>query len=200
MHPIVFLLAYLLGNLTSAYVLGRLFFGVDIRSKGSGNAGATNALRTFGVKFGVLTLILDLLKGFLAVVLAGKLVGESAVAAAALGVVLGHNWPILFGFRGGKGMSTSGGVALYIDYRLFLALLVVFVLVILITRYVSLGSVSIAIGAPVLAFVLDYQTRPWVFYVFLILGTVAVYKHRTNLERLFKGEEHRVSLNRGAKS
>ncbi|MDO5689393.1 MAG: glycerol-3-phosphate 1-O-acyltransferase PlsY [Tissierellia bacterium] len=192
MELLFFLMAYLIGNFTSAYVMGKLIYKQDIRTMGSGNAGATNALRSFGAKFGVMTLLLDLLKGVLAVYIADRFGGEMASYAAALGVVMGHNWPALFGFRGGKGMATSGGTVLYLDPRIFTGLLIVFILVILITRYVSLASVGIAVSAPIIAYLIDYQEKPFLVYTILILAAIIVYKHRSNISRLLKGEESRI--------
>ncbi|MDO5718546.1 MAG: glycerol-3-phosphate 1-O-acyltransferase PlsY [Tissierellia bacterium] len=189
-----FIIAYLMGNFSSAYILGKLLYKTDIRTKGSGNAGATNALRNFGPKIGVLTLILDLLKGALAVYIADRFGAPGSIYLAGLGVVLGHNWPAFFGFRGGKGMATSCGVLLYLDYRIVIVLFIVFLIFVIISRYVSLGSVMASVLAPFAAYYFDYNTEPELFYLTLILAIIAVYKHRENIKRIINKNENRLTF------
>lgn len=137
---ITILLSYLLGCFSSAYVLGKLTKNIDIREYGSGNAGATNALRVLGKKLGALTFLLDILKGILAVVIGKYLLGLDGGLLASIFVVLGHNFPVFLNFKGGKGVATSLGVLMILNWKIGLVCLIVGVTVIILTRYVSLGQ------------------------------------------------------------
>lgn len=131
-------IGYLLGNFQTSYILGRLIAKKDVREYGSQNAGTTNALRVFGARIAIATLILDLLKGVLAVYIGYKLAGDIGGMAAGLSVVIGHNWPVFLKFKGGKGVATSIGVALMITPISTLAAIVIGLLIIAKTKYVSL--------------------------------------------------------------
>lgn len=194
MNIVILIISYLIGNFTAAYVLGKILLGEDIRKLGSGNAGATNALRTFGPAIGVATLIMDMLKGILALYLADRFGNEYSVYFAAVGVILGHNWPVFFGFKGGKGIATSAGVLIYLDLRIFFAVIAVFIIVVIISRYVSLGSISAAASAPILAYILSYKDKPYTFWVILLLASVAIFRHRSNIVRLINKSESKLNF------
>ncbi len=189
-------IGYLLGSINTSIIVGR-FYGIDIRKHGSGNAGATNTLRTLGKKATVFVALGDLLKG-IAACLIGMLLtgnvenaGQLGLMAGGLGAVVGHNWPLYFGFKGGKGVLTSFAVVLMMDWRIALLLLGVFIIVVAVTRYVSLGSVIGSALFPLVA-AIPYFEKSKVFVLFaLCLGFLAVIRHRTNIERLLKGTESR---------
>ncbi len=197
---------YLLGSLNASIIFSKIFKGVDIRNHGSKNAGMTNSLRVFGKKAAVFVFLFDLLKSVVAVLLAKTLAGylcpsypETAQYGqylAGLGSVLGHNFPLYFKFRGGKGILASWGVIMILDYRIALMLLTVFVLVVAATRYVSLASITSAMIYPlfVIAFNVGKPQPTTVFYIVLSLfiSILAVYRHKANIARLRSGTESKL--------
>lgn len=194
---------YLLGSANTSLIVGK-FYGVDVRQHGSGNAGATNTMRTLGKTAAALVGIGDILKGVLACLIgkyaAGDIgcIGEQqAPLATSLGLmvggisaVLGHNWPIYFGFKGGKGIFTSFAVVLMMDWKLGLILLAVFVVIAAITRYVSLSSVVASALFPVLGLLFGRSAEFIVFAA--ILAVLAIYRHRANIQRLLNGTESKL--------
>jgi glycerol-3-phosphate acyltransferase PlsY len=196
---------YLCGSLPWGLWLGRWLRGVDVRTVGSGNLGATNVYRSLGRGIGIATLVLDMAKGALPVwLIPGSAIGGAfpggptwcgiAVGAAA---VLGHVWTFLASFRGGKGVATAGGVVLALDPVAMVICLAVFVILVALTRYISLGSIAAAAAFPV-AIALEPQrgVRHPLFWLGLVLAAVLIWRHRTNLGRLRRGEERRFSLAR----
>ncbi len=191
--------AYLLGAVSFSYVIVRVLHGIDIRTVGSGNAGATNVLRTAGRAPALLALLLDVGKGAAAVGLLRSLgAGPATVALAAVAAVLGHIYPIWMGFRGGKGVATALGTLALLVPRPTLLLGAVFVVLVAIFRYVSLGSVAAAAAAPLavwlgwrLGWVPDEALRPFLGAT-AVIGAVIVLKHRENLQRLARGTESRL--------
>lgn len=188
------IIAYLIGNFSPSYFLGKFFAKKDIREYGSGNAGTTNALRVFGKKIGILTLVLDIAKGVLAVIIGNYLLGEEGRYIGALFVVLGHNWPVLLKFKGGKGVATSVGVLLTLNWKLGLIVLALGIIIIIITKYVSLGSLLGSVFAPFISFMLLGTTRSYLFYTTLILAATSIFKHRSNIKRLIKGNENKLKF------
>lgn len=188
----VILIGYGLGNFATSYILGKIFRKTDIREHGSGNAGATNALRVFGVKFAAVTFLIDALKGVLAVVIGRLILGELGGLIAGVSVVVGHNWPILLKFKGGKGIASTIGVVSIINYKLALICVAVGLLVVIKTRYVSLGSIIAISLLPILA---ATTIRPFDlnFFIFsLILTAMAILRHRSNIKRLINGNESKL--------
>jgi acyl phosphate:glycerol-3-phosphate acyltransferase len=204
LHAAVVLVAYLLGSIPFGYLLVRLFVGADVRETGSGGTGATNVTRRAGKGVGVLTLLLDLLKGAAAVLVARGLLGagEGAqwwVCAAGAAAVLGHVFPVWLRFRGGKGVATGLGVFLLLAPVATLCVLFVFVVVVRLWRYVSLGSMVAASLLPLAVWALgalgvsDRAPRP--LLALSILGAaLIVLMHRANVGRLLRGEESRLKL------
>jgi glycerol-3-phosphate acyltransferase PlsY len=197
------LIAYLLGTLLGSLILGRLR-GVDIRSMGSGNAGATNALRTQGKGFGLSVLILDIGKGVLAVLWVPALVlpgvGLDAdvsrqwlALACGFAVIVGHVYPVWFGFRGGKGVATVVGVVGALEPRLLLPLLSCWFVVVLLTGYVGLASMLAGVGLVVAVFFFDPGDTPLLAFCILISAFV-IFTHRVNIARMAAGTEHRARL------
>jgi glycerol-3-phosphate acyltransferase PlsY len=192
--------AYLLGSIPSGYLLVRIFRHQDIRSVGSGNIGATNVLRSGGKGLGAATFLIDMLKGSAAVYLGGLfgiLLAPSAPernmqALAALCAVLGHMFPVWLGFRGGKGVATGFGVFLVAAPTSALAAIGVFLLVLLITRYVSLASILGAASFPIFAWFLVHGDRPAFFIeVQFAVAFLVIIKHHQNIRRLLNGHESR---------
>lgn len=192
--------AYLLGSISTAILVGKILTGGDIREQGSGNAGATNALRTYGKKAAVFVLLGDALKAVLAVGVAFLLyrlggVEESIwrpmLYAATLGAVLGHNFPLYFKFRGGKGVLVSSVSIFFVDWRIGLLVLVIALLTMVIWRYVSLGSIVGAVTDVILAAFLHWGD--WLLLVHaMVLAGLLIYMHRTNIKRLISGTENKL--------
>lgn len=187
------LVSYLIGSFSPAYFLGRFLKKTDIREYGSGNAGTTNAIRVFGKKIGILTFIIDILKGVLAILIGQYIMGEEGRYLAALFVVIGHNWPVFLKFKGGKGIATSLGVLIVLNYKLGLICLLIGVIVIAFSKYVSLGSISASISAPIVSFLLLGTIYDYLFYTTLILACLSIFRHRSNINRLIKGEENKLT-------
>ena len=215
---IVFLVAcliggYLLGSLNASIIFSRLFKGADIRQSGSKNAGMTNTLRVFGKKAALFVFIFDLLKAIVAVLLAGWMAavfykGNEDVYliaryVAGFGAILGHNFPLYFGFKGGKGILSSWGVIMVLDYRIALILIIIFLLVVSMTRYVSLASIASSAAYPVCVVLLNiwHPVNTTGVYILLsvIMATLAVYRHRANISRLRAGTESKLGSKKDKK-
>ncbi len=199
--------AYLLGSIPFGYILVRAFRGRDIRASGSGNIGATNVARS-SPALGALTLLLDATKGLLAVT-AGSLLAISAsraaarpplyafAAIAALFAVVGHMFPMWLKFRGGKGVATSVGVFLALAPKTLLVALALFVALVAVFRYVSLGSIIVAAAFPLIAYALhDYHSSPAILAAMTAIAVLIILKHRENIHRLLAGTESRFVLKR----
>jgi glycerol-3-phosphate acyltransferase PlsY len=184
--------AYLLGSVSFAVLLVRVATGKDIRTEGSGNAGATNVLRAHGKGLGIAVAALDVAKGALAVVLVRLVTADPrAAAAAALAAILGHVFPIFYGFRGGKGVATTVGAFLALAPLPTMVCVAVFVAIVAITRYVSLGSVVAMVLLPPVCGLLFHEPRPTVIAA-AAAAVLIVVKHRENLARLARGEERKL--------
>lgn len=192
---IIILFSYLIGCFSSAYFLGKVSKNIDIRSYGSGNAGATNALRVLGKKMGILTFVLDILKGIIAVFLGQFILGVNGGLLASIFVVVGHNFPIFLGFKGGKGVATSLGVLLVLNWQTGLICLLIGVVFIVITRYVSLGSVMASITAPIIIVLTSDSIDKSLYLTTLLLALLSIFRHKANIIRLFKGEENKLGEN-----
>lgn len=186
------LISYLLGSISTSYWITKLLKGTDIRSQGSGNAGATNMLRVVGKGPAAIVFILDMLKGMAAVGIASLLdVDPAVLMLSGLAAVVGHNWPIFLGFRGGKGIATTIGVMILLTFLAAVIAGVVAILIILLTRYVSLGSLIFAAILPLLIAVLDYPTS--FIYISLLVTLLAFLRHASNIKRLINGTENKMS-------
>lgn len=199
---VIVLTGYLLGNLNGSVMISMMQKD-DVRNHGSGNGGLTNFVRNFGYGKALGVIAVDLGKAVLAC-LVGRLILENAgygVEGAMLGgvaVSLGHDFPVLFGFRGGKGILSGLGVAAAVDYRCALLIIAVFVLTVALTRYVSLGSILAAASLGIF-FGVMYLDHPWVMAGGIFMGVLAIFMHRGNIKRLLSGTERKQSFSRKEK-
>lgn len=183
------IIAYLIGNISPAIIISKAA-NIDIRSKGSGNAGTTNMLRVMGKKAAVITLIIDILKGVTAVLIGRYIGGETLAVLCGLAVFIGHIWPLIFKFKGGKGIATGFGVLLIINYIVALICFGIAVIGFLLFKRISVGSLMAAISLPILA----YCYLPSYIGLLSVMTIIIFIKHRSNIKRLIKGEEPKVSL------
>ncbi|MGI5824693.1 MAG: glycerol-3-phosphate 1-O-acyltransferase PlsY [Bacillota bacterium] len=191
---LVLLIAYGLGSLSFSYIITKKLTGEDIRTKGSGNAGFTNAMRVLPKKWGILVFVLDVLKGAAAVIIGRLLLEEPGAALALLFVIIGHMYPFWMQFRGGKGIAAGFGATLAFDWRMALVLLIAWAVVLLITNYVSAGSIAGGIALAVSG--MCYHWDIGYAAVFIISAVLVIYKHKPNIERILKGTESKVFKNR----
>jgi len=203
-------IAYFLGSLPTGYLVGRAR-GIDIRKEGSGNIGATNALRVLGPTLGILVLLIDLAKGVAACYVAiwiPRLWGGSGSELGAnrelilmlvggLGAVLGHSFTCWLGFKGGKGVATTGGVFLAVALKPALICLAIFVILVALTRYVSLASITAAICLPVMVYY--FHRDIFLTALTLLVALLVVYRHRANIQRLLKGTELKIGGHKKSK-
>jgi glycerol-3-phosphate acyltransferase PlsY len=198
-YILVALVAYLIGSINFAIIFSKKFAGFDLRERGSKNAGTTNVLRTVGKKAAILTLICDMLKGVVSVLLAmlvAKIWTETDLEIlkylAGLMAIIGHTYPIYYGFKGGKGVATSLGVLLIVNPQIGLICLVFALTIMAFTRWVSLGSILAAILFPILTiFMVDNMGAK---IISILIGALVVFNHRTNISRLKNGTENKLSL------
>ena len=202
-YIIVSVIAYLLGSISFSIIISKKMAGFDVRDKGSKNAGSTNVLRTVGKKAAIITLICDCLKGVIAILIA-YIAGNIAenldrallIQLAGIFVVLGHTFPVFFKFKGGKGVATSLGVLLMVNWQIGLICLVFALILMALTRFVSLGSVAAAILFPVLTvFITNNYLVPGNYIIFgIILAILVIFNHRENVKRLLTGTENKLSF------
>ena len=206
-YIIVAIIAYLLGSVSFSVIISKKMAGFDVREKGSGNAGSTNMLRSVGKKAAALTLICDILKGVVSIgiaILLGNVVDnmnrEILLQIAGIAVVIGHTFPIFFGFRGGKGVATSLGVILMSNWQIGLICLVFALVLMVLTRMVSLGSCAAAVLFPVLTLfintnytVLSDGKSGKVYFIYsVLLAIIVLFNHRSNIKRILNGTENKV--------
>ncbi len=186
-YVLVSIMAYLLGNFAAAYLVSKAAGKIDIREHGSGNAGSTNVFRVLGAKAAAFTFLGDVLKGVAAVLIGRYIGGSYGELLAGIFVVVGHNWPILLGGKGGKGIATTIGVMIAIDPLIVVFIVIIGIIIIAATRYVSLASVA---GVLIFPISMIITRKPTEYIIFsLVLSGMAIYKHRANIGRLIKGNE-----------
>ena len=205
-YIIMAVIAYFIGSINFSVIIGRKMAGIDVRQEGSGNAGSTNVLRTIGLKAALLTLICDILKGIIAILVA-LLIGNIVknidrallVQLAGIFVILGHTFTIFFEFKGGKGVATSLGIILLLNWQIGLICLVFALILMILTRMVSLGSISAAILFPVLTlfmndnFIVAASGMKYFIYS-LILALIVIFNHRENMKRIMNGTENKIEF------
>jgi glycerol-3-phosphate acyltransferase PlsY len=184
---LIAIVSYLLGSVSASIFLSRTALGGDVRGKGSGNAGATNMARVYGLGAGFLTLACDMLKALLATWLGYMLLQDAGLAVGGVFAMLGHCFPVFHGFKGGKGISVGAALGLAIDWRVFVSIIVVFLIVAFLSKKVSLGSLCASIGIVVASAVFAVSTPRLVLAVTAMC--LAVFQHRANILRLIQGTE-----------
>ena len=190
MVVIVLILSYLIGSIPSALIVGKLFYGVDIRKMGSGNLGGTNTFRSLGKRAGLAVTVADVLKGTLAAMLPILLNVDLNLLFAGIPAVLGHCYPIFANFRGGKAVATSGGVLLAYSPFLFLLLITFFFIVLYISKYVSLASMLTAVFMHTYGILVGDKIMSMITFALCVL---VLYRHRTNVERIMDGSETKIT-------
>ena len=204
-YIIVAVIAYLIGSINFSVLISKKMAGFDVREKGSGNAGTTNMLRSVGKKAAAITLICDILKGVISIVIAiivgniaKNLDRELLLQIAGIAVVLGHTFPIFFGFKGGKGVATSLGVLLMTNWQIGLICLVFALVLMALSKMVSLGSVGAAILFPVLVLFIhtNFTVSEGSSYLIysIILAVIVAFNHRSNIKRILNGTENKLSF------
>lgn len=183
---LIVFVGYILGSVSFSVLLSRML-GSDIRTKGSGNAGATNMARVYGMGPGVFTLLGDMFKAGLAMLMGWFLLGDWGIAIGGMACISGHCFPFLHDFRGGKGISVGAAIGLAIDWRVFVAIIVVFLIVAFLSKKVSLGSICAAIAITIASFVFGASVPKLVLAGYSMC--LAIFQHRQNIVRLIKGEE-----------
>jgi len=188
---VIAIIAYLLGSFSSAYVIGKLYKNIDIREHGSGNAGATNAMRVLGKPAGVITFVLDALKSIVSVMIGLHIYGYYGGLVAAIFTVIGHNWPFFFGFKGGKGIVTTITTMAILQFKLTLISVIIGLIVGAITKYVSLLSITFLLSMIVLTFTGLISVDTYTKLTILFLSLMGIYRHRSNIKRLINGKENK---------
>ena len=178
---------YLIGSISWAVIMSRIFAKEDVRERGSGNAGATNVARVYGLGPGALTFLADFAKTCASMLLGRLIAGDMGYLLAGASCIVGHCWPVFFGFVGGKGVSVGASIGLMLDWRLFLCLVLVFGIMALLFRRASVASISCGVSFPIIQLVLGM--RGWELALGIFAGALVVFMHRSNIVRLIKGEE-----------
>ena len=208
-YIVMAIIAYCIGSVNFSVIFSKKFAGFDVREKGSGNAGSTNMLRSVGKKAAALTLVCDILKGVVSIIITiilGNIINdinkELLLQIAGVAVVLGHTFPVFFQFKGGKGVATSLGILLMSNWQIGLICLVFALVLMALTRMVSLGSCAAAVLFPVLTlFINDHYTvltqgkQGNVYFIYsIILAVIVLYNHRSNIKRILNGTENKLSF------
>ena len=207
-YIIMAIIAYLIGSVNFSVIFSKKFAGFDVREKGSGNAGTTNMLRSVGKKAAAITLVCDILKGVVSIAIAILLGNipdmnkDLLVQIAGVAVILGHTFPVFFGFKGGKGIATSLGVLLLSNWQIGLICLIFALVLMCLTRMVSVGSCAAAVLFPILTlFINDHYTvltegkSGNVYFIYsVILAIIVLFNHRSNIKRILNGTENKVSF------
>lgn len=189
---IIALLSYLIGCFSSAYFVGKVFKRIDIRAHGSGNVGSTNAMRVMGKKLGILTFLLDFSKGIIAVLIGYWILGFNGGLIASIFVVIGHDWPVFIGFRGGKGVATTLSALAILNFPTALIAIIIGVVVAIISKYVSLGSLVFLSLIPIISTLLTKAFNKQLFITTIILALIGIYRHKENIKRIIKGTENKI--------
>lgn len=200
-YILVAIIAYFIGSISFSVIFSRKFAGFDVRDKGSKNAGSTNVLRTVGKKAALLTLLCDILKGVIAIVvaiIAGKIWTSLNVEIlkylAGFFAILGHTFPIFFEFRGGKGVATALGVLITLNWKIGLICLIFAIIIIAFTRMVSVGSILSAVLYPILTIFMVEESKLAATIISILIALLVIFNHRENLKRIKNGTENKLSF------
>ncbi|MBP3369011.1 MAG: glycerol-3-phosphate 1-O-acyltransferase PlsY [Clostridia bacterium] len=185
---------YLLGSINSAIIVSKKMYKDDVRNHGSGNAGFTNMMRTYGKSAAIITFAGDILKTVVSILVGWCVFGYLTAYVAGAASFIGHLYPVYYGFRGGKGVLSAATMILMVDWRIFLILLVIFVFLVAISKYISLGSTVCAMMFPILLNRMNYTGIHMIEFVAMFIGIVIVIKHRENLKRILNGTESKFKF------
>ncbi|WP_019138312.1 glycerol-3-phosphate 1-O-acyltransferase PlsY [Peptoniphilus timonensis] len=190
-YILTLVISYLLGTISGSYIIGNIFLNKDIRKYGSGNAGTTNAMRVLGKKAGVLTFLIDFLKGAIVTVLIRKLFGYNFVPLGILGAVIGHDFPFYMNFKGGKGVATTLGALALFNFPLTLICYIVWLLATIITKMVSLGSILFFVS---IIIVYSFMSDLSIYNIILIdiVSIIGIIRHKENIKRIMSGNENKI--------
>ena len=190
-YILVLVISYIIGTISGAYIIGKLFLDKDIRKYGSGNAGTTNAMRVLGKKAGVITFIIDFLKGVAVTFIIGRFFGKNLIPLGILGAIIGHDFPFYMNFRGGKGVATTLGALALFNFPLTLICYIVWVLGTVITKMVSVGSILFFIS---IIFVYTFMSELTTYNIILVnlIAIIGIISHKDNIKRIMAGNENKV--------
>lgn len=194
------LIPYLLGSINTAIIVSGKMYGDDVRTHGSGNAGFTNMMRNYGKKAALLTLVGDLVKTMLAVFIGWCTFGYLTAYIAGLACMIGHVFPVFYGFKGGKGVLCLAGILIMLDWRLFLILFAVFVIIVIGTKYISAGAVIGSMLFPLILNRMNDTGLRMIEFIALAMMLIVVLKHRENIKRIFKGTESKFEFKKSVKA
>ena len=196
---LIAVISYILGSVSAAVLISKFVFKEDVRTQGSHNAGTTNMARVFGMGAGLITLVFDIIKAVVSMLIGRALLGSAGFALGAVMCMVGHCWPVFFGFRGGKGVAVSAGIAVMLGWKYVVSLVGIFLIIAVLTRYVSLGSlVGILLLTPAL-YVFGCRDA-WMYVMSVILTVIVWFMHRENIKRLLKGTESKFTPGKRSKS
>lgn len=190
-YILVLVISYFIGTISGSYIIGKLFLDKDIRKYGSGNAGTTNAMRVLGKKAGVITFIIDFLKGVAVTFIIGRFFGKNLIPLGILGAIIGHDFPLYMNFRGGKGVATTLGALALFNFPLTLICYIVWVLGTVITKMVSVGSILFFISIIIVYTFMSELTTNNIILVNLI-ALIGIIRHKDNIKRIIAGNENRI--------
>ncbi|MBS6720703.1 MAG: glycerol-3-phosphate 1-O-acyltransferase PlsY [Peptoniphilus harei] len=190
-YILVLVISYFIGTISGSYIIGKLFLDKDIRKYGSGNAGTTNAMRVLGKKAGVITFIIDFLKGVAVTFIIGRFFGKNLIPLGILGAIIGHDFPFYMNFRGGKGVATTLGALALFNFPLTLICYIVWVLGTVITKMVSVGSILFFIS---IIFVYTFMSELTTYNIILVnlIALIGIIRHKDNIKRIMAGNENKV--------
>lgn len=184
--------SYILGSVSAAVIVSKFFFKEDVRTQGSHNAGTTNMARVFGMGAGLLTLVFDIIKAVLSIIFGRWLLGDAGFALGAVFCMAGHCWPVFFNFKGGKGVAVCAGIAIMLGWQYVVSLIGIFLVIAVITRYVSLGSlIGIFLLTPAL-YIFGCRSA-WIYVMSVTITIIVWFMHRGNIKRLLTGTESKFT-------
>ena len=190
-YLLVLVISYFIGTISGSYIIGKLFLDKDIRKYGSGNAGTTNAIRVLGKKAGVITFLIDFLKGFAVTFIIGRFFEENLIPMGILGAIIGHDFPFYMNFRGGKGVATTlGALALY-NFPLTLICYIVWLLGTVITKMVSVGSILFFISI-IIVYTFMSELNTYNVVLVNIIALIGIIRHKDNIKRIIAGNENKI--------
>ena len=190
-YILAFIISYFIGSISGSYIIGKVLLNKDIRKFGSGNAGTTNAMRVFGKKAGIMTFLIDFIKGIIVTVLIGKIFGKNYVPIGILGAVIGHDFPFYMNFKGGKGVATTLGALSAFNLPLTLICFVVWFLGTFLTKIVSIGSILFFISL-IIVYTLMSQLSFLNIFIITIVAVLGIVRHTENLKRIINGNENKI--------